>query len=62
MTWKTFGDVISLEVSNLDDDRTKVKILSRPLVRTTLIDYGQNLENVETIVGMMKQHGVVVVN
>ena len=61
MTWKTFGDVISFEVFSIDDDRTHIKILSRPLVRTTLVDYGKNLENVETIVRIIKQHGNVVV-
>ena len=61
MTWKTFGDVISFEVFSIDDDRTHIKISSRPSVRTTLVDYGKNLENVETIVRIIKQHGNAVV-
>jgi len=51
MTWKTWGDVISFEVREIDNDGVQVEVSSRPSVRTTLVDYGKNLENVKTLVG-----------
>jgi hypothetical protein len=59
MTWKTYGDVISFQLSRIDDERTQVQVSSRPFVRTTLVDYGKNLENVETIFRIIKQNGDV---
>lgn len=56
MTWKTWGDVISFDVRKINNDRIHVEISSRPAVRTTLIDYGKNLENVETLVEYMNTH------
>lgn len=55
MTWKTWGDVISFEVRKIDNDRTQVLVSSRPAVRTTLVDYGKNLENVERISSFLKE-------
>jgi hypothetical protein len=61
MTWKTFGDVISFKLLKIDNDKIQVEVASRPIVRTTLIDYGKNLENVETILRIIKEHGDVAV-
>ena len=41
ITWKTWGDVISFDVRRIDDDRTQIEVSSRPVVRTTLFDYGK---------------------
>jgi hypothetical protein len=51
MTWRTWGDVISFDFLKIGNDRIQVEVSSRPAVRTTLVDYGKNLENVERIVG-----------
>jgi len=56
MTWKTLGDVISFDVRKIDNDRTQIEVSSRPAVRTTLVDYGKNLENVEKIIRFLKEH------
>jgi hypothetical protein len=56
MTWKTWGDVISFEVRRIGNDAIQVAVSSRPSVRTTLVDYGKNLENVETLVGFLNAH------
>ncbi len=53
MTWKTWGDVVSLEVRRTSGDLTRVEISSRPALRTTLVDCGKNLENVESITGFL---------
>jgi len=62
MTWKTFRDVISFDLRRIDNDRTEIKVSSRPAVRRTLIDYGKNLENVERISSFLKEHGETAYN
>ncbi len=56
MTWKTWGDVISFEICKTGNDGIQVEVSSRPALRTTLVDYGKNLENVETIVGFLNAY------
>ncbi len=56
------GDVISFEVHRIDDDRTQVKVSSRPAVPTTLVDYGKNLENVERIISFLKKQSEMAYN
>ena len=46
LNWKTWGDIISLKLRKLDNDNTYVYISSRPYARTTLVDFGKNLQNV----------------
>ncbi len=53
MTWKTWGDVISFDLRRIDENRTRVEVSSGPALRTTLVDYGKNLENVERIMGFL---------
>lgn len=48
-TWKTFGCVITYVIKPAGERLTEVQVSSRPQVRTTLIDYGENLDNVERI-------------
>jgi len=55
-TWKTWGDVISFEIRKTGNDRIQVEVSSRPAMSTTLVDFGKNLENVETIVGFLNAH------
>ena len=56
MTWKTWGDVISFDMRKIDNNRTQVTVSSRPIVRTTLVDCGKNLKNVEKIIRFLKGH------
>lgn len=49
LNWKTWGDIISLKLRKLDNDNTYVYISSRPYARTTLLDFGKNLQNVRKI-------------
>lgn len=57
MTWRTFGDRISFRVFKIDDSRTEVEVSSRPVVKSTLVDYGKNLENIERITSFLQEHG-----
>lgn len=46
VTWKTFGDHIEFNLVKIDDNRTEVEFSSSPAIRSTLVDYGKNLQNV----------------
>jgi hypothetical protein len=46
---KSSGETILFQVGAIDDDLTQVTILSKPALRTVLVDLGRNLENVEAI-------------
>jgi len=59
INWKTWGDTITFELGKLDSGYTHIKVLSRPTARTTLVDYGKNLENIKTIVSFLKRHNPV---
>jgi hypothetical protein len=47
-TWKSFGEEI-IVVLEKSDASTIIKINSKPLVKTTIVDYGKNSENVQKI-------------
>ncbi len=53
MTWTSWGEVISFDLRRVDENRTRVEVSSRPVLRTTLVDLGKNLENVERIAGSL---------
>jgi len=60
-TWKTWGDLISFEIRKAGKDEIVVELSSRPAVRMTMVDYGKNLENVETITAFLREHSKTVV-
>lgn len=49
MGWKSFGEQISIFCEALTPTETLIEITSSPSMKTTLVDYGRNLENVEAI-------------
>ena len=49
MTWESFGEKIVMNIQAINDDATQVEFASRPIVPTTIFDYGKNLQNVERI-------------
>jgi len=57
INWKTWGDTISFRLSSLNGRGTRVNISSRPTARTTLVDFGKNLENVNKIVSFLNRQG-----
>jgi hypothetical protein len=60
MTWKSWGEVISFDVHKTDNNRIQIIISSKPVLPTTLVDYGKNLENVERIVVFLKEKSEVI--
>ncbi len=56
VSWKSWGEAISFQINEAGDDGTQVEISSRPVLRTTLVDCGKNLENVIKITGFLSTH------
>ena len=55
ITWKSWGEVISFAIHKIDNNKIQVIISSKPILCTTLVDYGKNLENVEKIVAFLQE-------
>lgn len=49
MSFASWGENITVTCRSLPDGFVEVKIKSKPRYRTTVLDYGKNLRNVETI-------------
>ena len=54
--WKANRDLVSFGLRKIDDDRTHVEVSSRPALRTVLVDFGKNLDNVERLTKFLKQN------
>jgi len=50
----SWGENIVIHVQEVQDHRHKVTITSAPAVKTTVIDYGKNLDNVNRIVQFLQ--------
>lgn len=55
-TWASWGERIVLYLQPEADGTTRVAFNSRPILRSTIIDYGKNLENVERIWSCLVSH------
>jgi hypothetical protein len=53
-SWTTWGCEINLRVEPLGEDATRVQVLSRPIVRINVIDFGTNRRNVDRLVDALK--------
>ena len=56
LNWETYGEKINLRLERIDAETTLLHIDSRPRLRTTLIDYGRNLHNVNVISLYVREH------
>lgn len=50
VNWLTWGDEIELHILETAHNRCTISLSSRPKVKTTLIDYGKNRENIRRMV------------
>ena len=55
INWKTWGDDVLIELVK-GEMATIVEISSRPSARSTLVDFGKNLDNVERIKRFLLDH------
>lgn len=52
-SWKSFGESILVRVSSQSSDRSCVQVSSAPIVKTTLVDFGKGLENINRILHLL---------
>lgn len=50
MNWLTWGDEIELHIEETAHNQCVISLSSRPKVKTTLIDYGKNRDNIKRMV------------
>ncbi|MEQ8188353.1 MAG: hypothetical protein ABRQ39_10335 [Candidatus Eremiobacterota bacterium] len=57
ITFTSLGDIITIKLSKINDDRTKVDVSSCTAASTVLFDYGKNQKNVDAIIAFLKPYG-----
>lgn len=55
-TWKSFGETITIVVREDGPVKAQAIIKSEPKVKTTLVDYGKNRENVDKITAYLERY------
>lgn len=48
-SWESFGENIELQFQPLQSEVTRIHITSRPLMKTTVFDFGRNFKNLQKI-------------
>ncbi len=51
-TWKSWGEAITAEIRQTESGGTRIAVSSRSKVKTTLIDFGKNQENIRAILSV----------
>lgn len=54
ISWKSFGENINIFINSHHDSRYEYVVSSSPKIKTTMVDYGKNLENVNRIEKLIK--------
>jgi len=57
VNWKTWGDTITFELEDAGES-ADVRIISKPTNKTTLVDFGKNLENIEKITSYFRERSI----
>jgi hypothetical protein len=53
----SWGELISFKVHKMkNDDRTYVKVSSKPIFPITYVDWGKNLDNIDAIINFLKKN------
>lgn len=60
-TWRSWGDSIRCDIEPTAPNQQTIVIESRPQLRMTIVDYGSNLDNVETVVSHLMRRGASLV-
>jgi hypothetical protein len=48
-SWMSWGELITFQIKEIELNKYNLLIVSRPVLRTTIIDYGKNLDNINRI-------------
>lgn len=54
MNFHSFGTEITFNLAQIGENLTEVKIKTRPVVRTTVVDYGESLKTIEKLAEFLK--------
>lgn len=54
ISWKSWGENIKITLKSEQDSRFEYEISSSPKLKTTIVDYGKNLENIKRIEKLIK--------
>lgn len=57
-TWESFGNVVKIQVVELGDKLSEVRINTRPLLQTTAVDYGNGSEIADKLISYLRQNDV----
>lgn len=55
-SWKSFGERVYVSVESIGRAETRLWLRSKSAFKPTLVDWGKNRENVDTLVKLMKTH------
>jgi hypothetical protein len=53
ISWRSLGEIVYVDITAANRDSANINVMSRPLLPTTLIDYGKNAENAQAIVSLL---------
>lgn len=56
ISFKCWGEVITFDLRKINDEKTQIVVLSKPVISTTLVDFGKNIDNVEKITTFLNDH------
>lgn len=62
ISFTSLGDIITVKLSKINDDRTKVDVSSCTAASTVMFDYGKNQKNVDTLISFLKPYGTETVH
>lgn len=54
VNWKTWGDILHVEIGMVDPNRSRIRVASRPRLATTVFDAGRSKENVDAVIGRIE--------
>ena len=56
ISMSSVGERISLELSQLDQETINIHIMSQPIIKFTMLDYGKNYKNVESVANQLVKY------
>ena len=48
-SFKSWGEILSIKISKVNSDKSNIEVTSKPILFTTLLDYGKNRKNVNKV-------------
>jgi hypothetical protein len=58
VTIHSWGEIIAIKLTEIDNAKTQLSVFSRPVLKTTLIDYGKSSMNIQKIKLAFNKNGL----